>query len=528
MKRSSENETRPVRAGAETSEARFHRAGHVENVPHDFCCARHVENVPHGRYRYVRLRWRVAFAVIDFVGSAVFKWAAAVRRLLWGRKRAEQPDPNAAKPQPNRRTDLWSVATDQRSVLRTCAHDAQMFAQKVPKTILLVQLDHLGDAIITTSILPALRSRYPDASIEVLAGAWNREVFEACPEVDRVHVSQVNRFARGGLKRFAWIPATFWWGLRLRRRRVDLGIDVRGEFPLALILWLCGARRRVGWDCGGGGFLLTDRADFVPGRPEVLSRWALLEKLDIKRPDEFDAWRPRFRRRFPTQSSRLAPRDEASSCGAKWLQDEASSCEARWLPTPLVVLHVGAGTEAKRWPALHWRELLGRILVGRDARVVLVGGEKDRTIARTILGGRCWPGVVDRTGRLSIGELAALLERADVFVGADSGPAHLAAAVDTPVVVLFSGTNDPRQWRPCGRQVAVVRHEVDCSPCHRERCPMPGHPCMSRLDPERVAVEVEGVLNAASHGRVTSGAVDGDLGLTPPNAVGGRWDGLKK
>ncbi|HUT13307.1 MAG TPA: glycosyltransferase family 9 protein [Thermoguttaceae bacterium] len=394
---------------------------------------------PLGRYRYVRLRWRVAFAVIDFVGSAVFALAAAVRRLLGGRERATRRD---------------------------------------PRTILLVQLDHLGDSIITTSILPALRSRYPEASIEVLAGAWNREVFEACPEVDRVYVSQVNRFARGGLRRIAWIPATFWWGLRLRlRRKVDLGIDVRGEFPLALILWLCGARRRVGWDCGGGGFLLTDRADFVRGRPEVLSRWALLEQLGIRRPEEFDAWQPRFPRRLPETAAR-------SRAGV-----------------PLVVLHVGAGTEAKQWPASHWRELLGRILVGRDARVVLVGGKKDRSIARRILGGRRWPGVVDQTGRLSIAELAGLLERADVLVGADSGPAHLAAAVDTPVVVLFSGTNDPRQWQPCGRQVVVVRHEVDCSPCHRERCPVSGHPCMSRLDPERVAAEVERVLRSNSCAR---------------------------
>jgi len=454
MKRSSETETRPFRVGAETSGVRFHRAWHVENVPH-----------VHGRYRYVRLRWRVAFTVIDFLGSTVFVFAAAIRRLFFGRE-------------------------------RTVCQD--------PKTILLVQLDHLGDAIITTSILPALQVRYPEASIEVLAGPWNREVFEARPEVDRVYVSQVNRFARGGLWRLAWIPATFWWGLRLRRRKVDLGIDVRGEFPLALILWLCGARRRVGWDCGGGGFLLTDRADYVRERPEVLSRWALLEQLGIRQPEEFDAWRPRYRHRSPmpqgrSPSSRLAPRDEASSCGATWLQRSRAK-------KPFVVLHVGAGTEAKQWPTSHWRELLGRILVGRDVQVVLVGGKNDRSVARQILGSRPWPGVVDRTGRLSLDELAGLLEQADVLVGADSGPAHLAAAVDTPVVVLFSGTNDPRQWQPCGRRVVVVRNEVGCSPCHRHRCPVPGHPCMSRLDPEQAAAEVECILDTVSQGQITSAA----------------------
>ena len=64
---------------------------------------------------------------------------------------------------------------------------------------------------------------------------------------------------------------------------------------------------------------------------------------------------------------------------------------------------------------------------------------------------------------------------------------HLAAAVGTPVVELFGGTNNPQQWQPCGRYVTVVRHPVECSPCHRRRCPLPDHPCMSRLNPAAVA-----------------------------------------
>jgi len=159
-------------------------------------------------------------------------------------------------------------------------------------------------------------------------------------------------------------------------------------------------------------------------------------------------------------------------------------------------LHVGAGTPAKQWPADYWRELLGRLVVEHDAEVVLVGGGGDRIIARRIVARQTWPGVTDLTGRLSVAELAAVLCRADVMVGADSGPAHLAAAVGTPAVVLFSGTNRPNQWRPCGRSVRVVRHAVPCSPCHRERCAFAEHPCMRNLRPEHVAAEVAQVLDA--------------------------------
>jgi heptosyltransferase-2 len=366
-----------------------------------------------------------------------------------------------------------------------------------PERILLVQLDHLGDAILTTAMLPSLRRRYPNAAIEVLAGAWNREVFEAAPEVDRVHVSATSRFARGRWRRLAWIGAILWWGIRLRRRRFDLAIDVRGEFPLALVLWLCGARRRVGWAAGGGGFLLTDSVLYAPDRPEVESRGAILSTLGIESPP----LRPRF-----------TPSPAARRKMSRWLAE---------VGRPLAVFHLGAGTRAKQWPADHWRRLLGRTVVELGSHVVLVGGDDGRRLGADVLRGEAWPGVSDWTGRLTVDELAALLEEADVLVGGDSGPAHLAAAVDAPVVVLFSGTNCAEQWRPHGADVAVLRHAVDCSPCHRTRCPRPGHPCMTGLAPEVALEEVARVL-ARRRNRV--GWDKRSAGPPTPQSIS-RWAG---
>jgi len=397
-----------------------------------------------GPYRYVRWRWRVLFAIIDFLGDVLFAAGRAMRRLL----------------HPGRRTT--APAAD-------------------PRRILLVQLDHLGDAIISTVMLAALRRRYPQARIEVLASAWNREVFQSAAEVDRVYVSRVNRFARGPRLPLAWIASTFWWGLVLRRRKIDLGIDVRGEFPLALLLWLTGARRRLGWNCGGGRFLLTDSPAFVPGRPEVASRWAQLAELGIAAPQSGRSGEPRF---HAGDEARQMVRRELAQ-----LAREHPAAERR------VVVHVGAGTPAKQWPIEHWQALLSRLVTRYAAQVVLVGSATDRIIARAILGPGGWPGVVDWTGRLRLVELAALLEESDLLVGADSAPAHLAAAVAAPVVVLFSGTNDPGQWQPAGDRVCVIRHEVACQPCHRQRCRFEGHPCLRRLSPDRVLAAIEQLLS---------------------------------
>ncbi len=385
-----------------------------------------------GRYRYTRQRWCMLFAVIDAVGQAVFRMGNGLARFfLPGGHHRQAGD---------------------------------------PKRILMVQLDHFGDAVITTAILSPLRRRYPNAAIEVLAGPWNREIFEAAPEVDRVFVSRNNRFARG--RRLGWPLAVIWWGLWLRRRRYDLAIDVRGEFPLALILWLSGAKQRLGWNCGGGGFLLTHSPTYVPGRPEVQSRLALLAELGIRPQADASPWRPRFVPDAPASRT-------ASQLWKSAVNDRDG--EAR-----RVVLHVGAGMSAKEWPVEHWRELLTRILAGGTSQVVLVGSASDRIIARHILGPHRWLEVADWTGQLSIPELAAVLEQADLFIGADSGPAHLAAAVGTRVVALFSGTNCVEQWKPAGPQVTVVRNAVECSPCHRTECPLPDHPCMHGLAPKDV------------------------------------------
>jgi ADP-heptose:LPS heptosyltransferase len=90
------------------------------------------------------------------------------------------------------------------------------------------------------------------------------------------------------------------------------------------------------------------------------------------------------------------------------------------------------------------------------------------------------------------------LQQADLAIGADSGPAHLAAAAGTPVVVLFSGTNRVEQWRPQGAMVQALRHPVACAPCHRRQCPVASQPCMRGIRPADVLLAIEELLAAAA------------------------------
>lgn len=460
--------------------------------------------VPVRLYRYSKLRWRVLVHALDAVGAVVM---AIARRF----------------------------------------RPAAVVSQ--PRSILLVQLDHLGDAVLTSPMLPRLRAAYPEARIDVLASPSNRAVFEADPHVDRVLVAEKNWFARGPAGR-ALGSAVWRLGRSLRAERYDLGIDVRGDVLTVLVLALAGVRRRVGWAMGGGGFLLTDVAEWRPGRHEVRSRMALLDCLGLPEvgPPRVavgvgdsdrarvatmlrDAWpnrdRPRGRaaaratREGPARSeigeqrseirdqravsregaqgistvhwraephgSRIADLESPFVAWSRRRDDAAVDADTLHAgrfgeSAPILAVHLGAGTQAKRWPARHWRALVGRFL--RDGwRVIVVGGPDDAGLASALPEHAA---LRDWTGRLAVTETAALLERADLFIGADSGPAHLAACAGVPSVVLFSGTNRVGQWRPWSRRSLVLRRRVRCRPCHHKVCPLADHPCLAGLSPERV------------------------------------------
>jgi lipopolysaccharide heptosyltransferase II len=374
--------------------------------------------VPAGsRYRYSKRRYRILFRLLDRVGSALARVT-----------RANRCPPLAA----------------------------------APRSILVVQLDHIGDAVLSTGMLRVLHDNYPNAAIDVLAAPWNAEVFRGNPAVRQVLVSERNWQARQPGRR-AYFAEVCQQSRRLRRFNYELGIDPRGDFLVACMLWLAGIPRRLGWDCGGGDFLFTDVTRWDGTRHEAASRVALLKPLGVAQ----SAARPAL---FPAWADYYAVRESLATI---------SDCRS-----PIIVLHVGAGTAAKQWPIEYFARLVERLENELEATVILVGAADDQRRAQQL--SRWAPRVINWTGRLSLMQLSALLAEADLFIGGDSGPAHVAAAMAAPSVVLFSGTNRADCWRPVGERVIVLRSPVPCSPCHLKSCPVRGHPCMGGTLPWEV------------------------------------------
>ncbi len=416
------------------------------------------------KYRYSKLRWRISVRAVDSVGWLLAKALRVVR--------------------PARRVDQ-------------------------PRQILIIQLDHLGDAILTSPLIAQLKAAYPEAEIDVLASSSNHEVFEANANIRHVQIARRTWFERQPTNR-GFLRTVWTLGRSLRNSGYDLGIDVRGDILSILVLTLAGIPRRIGWAMGGGAFMLTDIARWIPGRHETRSRLALLEPLGVAPIQPFrteihvsdadritiarllaEAWPSRrtFRKESLIESKARTFRSEPRTRRVRPSGFRAIEREDDWFQAdqfapapPLLAVHLGAGTSAKRWSPHSWNQLIGRFQ-NDQWRIVIVGGAEDAEWATYI---KPHDSILNWTGRLTVAQTGALLERADLFIGADSGPAHLAASAGTRSVVLFSGTNQPGQWRPWSRQSLILRHRVPCNPCHQKTCPLLDHPCMSGLKPDRV------------------------------------------
>ena len=167
-------------------------------------------------------------------------------------------------------------------------------------------------------------------------------------------------------------------------------------------------------------------------------------------------------------------------------------------PRPFVVLHPGASAPARAWDERRWREL-ARLLGGDGWRIVVTGSRAERRL--TALVAAAAPGALDLGGQLELAELAGLLARAEAVAVANTGPAHLAAAVGTPVASLFAPTVPWVRWRPWGVPHELLYRAVPCAGCRARRCPVPGHPCLAGVS----AAEAAGAVARLAGARAGAG-----------------------
>ena len=302
-----------------------------------------------------------------------------------------------------------------------------------PNKILFIQLSALGDTILAVPMLRAIRHRFPNAHLTILAAPINLDYLAYCPYIDE-------RVAfRGGV--------SYQLLSTLRRERYDWAIDLEHWPRLsALLAYASGAPMRLGFSADGQyrHFLFTEVVPHTPGRHEVLNFLDMGHRLEC-----------------PPQGTHLEV--WVSDAERKWARKEVGARGQR----ALIVMHPEAGRRGeprRRWPLERYVQLADALVARYDAEIVLTGAPDEVEVSQQIAAAMKQRPVM-LAGKTRINQLAALFSRAELVISGNCGPMHLAAATGTPVIALHGPTNSA-QWGPWAANATVLHARgFSCSPC---------------------------------------------------------------
>jgi ADP-heptose:LPS heptosyltransferase len=331
------------------------------------------------------------------------------------------------------------------------------------RSVLVARQDNAGDVLLAGPAVRACAAR--GARVSLLCGPRGRAAAELLPGVAELVVWRAD-----------WIDPE---PEPMTRGRVELLVEDlaarafdeililtsfrQSPLPLALLMRMAGAGRIAAISEDYPGSLIDVRVAVPADTHEVQRGLAVAEACGHRLPDA-DGGGLRIERR----------------AGLNPAADELR---------PYVVVHPGASVSARAWSARRIRELVG-LLVDGGRNVVLTGGEQERSLTAEVGRGHCRERVADLGGATDLAELAEVIAAAQALVVGNTGPAHIAAAVGTPVVSIFAPTVPATRWHPWQVPFELLHRQVPCAGCHARDCPVPGHPCIETI----TAGEVLGAL----------------------------------
>jgi lipopolysaccharide heptosyltransferase II len=344
------------------------------------------------------------------------------------------------------------------------------------RRILAVRLDGMGDVLMTTPALRAIRASLPDAQLSLLASPAGAEVGRRIPEIDEVIVH-----------RAAWMKAaaeadevddTSDLIEELRDRGFDAAVIFsvfsQSALPVAMLCRLAGIPRVLAHVRENPYGLVSDWVRDpewpAPGRHEVRRQLDLVGAAGFETREEHLSYRV-----SPAASRRV--RELLATLGIR-------------AGSPFVVLHPGATAASRRYRPEGFAAAMARLAVEDRLPIVVTGSAIERPLAERVAAEA--PGTINLAGHLDTDELAALIAIAPVLVTNNTGPAHLAAAVGTSVVVLYAQTNVQHMpWQVAAR---VLTRDVPCRNCLKSTCPLGHHACLAPVEPAEIVEAVRELL----------------------------------
>lgn len=334
------------------------------------------------------------------------------------------------------------------------------------KNILIVKLSAIGDVIHALPVASAIKAHYPQARVSWIVEKPAYDILENNPNIDEIIV-----FDKAKFKSFGGFFANIGQLSKiLKSHQYDLALDLQGLFKSAAIAWLSGAKTRLVY-CNARemSHLISDRVCGNHSEGHVVEKY-----LDVAR--------------------YLGCTVDGGEFAISFTQDDADksiriACHAGLdLNHKFIVLAPGTNWSTKCWPTDHYAQLVD-LLYGQNFIPVIVGGRHDQRLYEQIAAKTQVP-PINLTGCTSLKQLAYITKQASAFVGGDTGPMHLAAAVNTRVVALF-GPTDPKRNGPYGGHHIILTSPAQCTGCWKRNCEKD---CMVMINPLQVFEALQRIL----------------------------------
>jgi heptosyltransferase-2 len=322
----------------------------------------------------------------------------------------------------------------------------------------------IGDIILVTPLLQAIRDQWHAAQIIVVAIPVAAGVLSNHPAVDEIVTYDKKQSEQG-------IGSLLNLARRLQEKRCDLALVPHRSLRSAVLARLAQIPCRIGFTRSAGRFLFTDLVRYDKLSHEIDRNLSLLSPLGIPMPNH------------------ALPSLHPDAIDRRIVEAELSQKFGTGANEPLIGVAPGSVWNTKRWPLAKFLKL-SRMVYMEGARVALIGGMEDRALCEIIEVMLPPDKVLNVAGRLSLLQSAELIRRCVALVSNDSAPLHMAVAMRTPVVALFGATVPRFGFAPRGEHDVVVEtFGLPCRPCSRhggERCPIGTFECMENIEPERI------------------------------------------
>ncbi len=325
-----------------------------------------------------------------------------------------------------------------------------------PKRILVVQTALIGDVILITPLISALKKCYPDAAIDVMVNAKFQAVLQNNPAIDNI------------------IPLAKIWPFkmlsilgmvsRIQGTDYDLAVSAHRSVTTGFMLKIAGIPHRIGYDQGFSGKYYNYRVPWPKGMRRVEKNMTLLKPIT----DEA----------FPIQTH-LYPSTSDN--------EFAETVMLPYAERPRIAIAPGSMSFTKRWPMNHYAELT-RLLYEKGFQLIFLGAPAEVDTCREIIE-KSGVEAINMAGRTTILKATAVISKCRMLICNDSGLMHAANAVQTPVVAFFGPTTGALGYQPIGEKDHIFEIDLACRPCGKhggDRCPRKHHRCMLDIKPETV------------------------------------------